>query len=163
MKRNNSGFTLIEILIAIAIIGIIAAIATPSLIGWREKARFTGTIQSLTANLQRGKLSAVRDNVHCQVLLTPTDYTICLDMNDDQDCSDAGDIMIKQEEWPTGYNILSSTSTNFTSFFFNGRGTVEFQDIFAGATEGVIEINDDFGRQGFVRINLIGRVGQVYE
>lgn len=48
-KKLSSGFTLIEILIAIAIIGVLASIAIPSYQDYKEKARVTQAITDIAS------------------------------------------------------------------------------------------------------------------
>ncbi len=70
MKKKNAGFTLIEILITIAIIGIASAFAIPTFINvlpnWRAKA----AASDLFSNLQTAKLTAIRKGMNCGIIFT---------------------------------------------------------------------------------------------
>lgn len=60
MKQNQQGFTLIELMIVVAIIGILAAIAIPAYSNYTTKARFTEVI-SMTSGLKTGVEACVAD------------------------------------------------------------------------------------------------------
>ena len=60
MKKYQQGFTLIELMIVVAIIGILAAIAIPSYQNFTKKAKFTEVVQA-TAPLKLAVEECVTD------------------------------------------------------------------------------------------------------
>ncbi len=62
MKKVQQGFTLIELMIVVAIIGILAAVAIPSYQNYTKKAKFTEVIQSTTSRKSAVELCAQDQN-----------------------------------------------------------------------------------------------------
>jgi prepilin-type N-terminal cleavage/methylation domain-containing protein len=62
MTRRNRGFSLIEILLALAIIGIIAGIAIPSFLGSRAQARYIGDARANTEVIRQNLENFRADN-----------------------------------------------------------------------------------------------------
>ena len=58
-KRRSGGFSLVEMLLVLAIIGIISGIAIPAFIGQRQRARFIGDAQA-NAQVLRMQLEAFK-------------------------------------------------------------------------------------------------------
>ena len=54
MKKNNKGFTLVELIVVLVILAILAAILVPALLGWIDKARE----KSVTTNAEAALVAA---------------------------------------------------------------------------------------------------------
>jgi type IV fimbrial biogenesis protein FimT len=72
MKLGSpKGFTLVEVMIVITIIGIIAAIATPNFLAWLENNRLRDASQDLLSNLQYAKFEAIKRNRNVIAVFAP--------------------------------------------------------------------------------------------
>jgi type IV fimbrial biogenesis protein FimT len=124
--RNNSGFTLIELAVIIAIVGVLSGIAVPSFVGWLPKYRLSSSADDIQALVQNARLRAVKENAHVAVLLDPDndgldgDYLVFVDQNSNWS-KDAGEALVAQGEVARGIRITGTGYAN-NRFSFNSRG-----------------------------------------
>ncbi len=69
-KENQFGFTLIEVMVTVAIIGIIAAIVIPNYISRLPEKRLRASARNLYSDLQKAKLAAIKRNCNVAVVFT---------------------------------------------------------------------------------------------
>ena len=81
-KHYESGFTLIEVMIVVAIIGLSATLAIPSYIGWLARVQLKDVAETINTQLVMGRFAAMNRNstvtvtvaaVPSQVNITATD------------------------------------------------------------------------------------------
>ena len=79
--RRQSGFTMLELIVVIAIIAIAAAVAIPSYLSWLPDIRLRSAVRSLKSDLGLAKQRAVRENGRVTVLfdIPNNQYTVFVD------------------------------------------------------------------------------------
>ena len=78
MKRSGRGFSLVELLITLAIMGILLALAAPSYQLWISNTRIRTTAESIQNGLQLARAEAVRRNDQIRFQLTSSADGSCV-------------------------------------------------------------------------------------
>lgn len=74
--RKNKGFTLIELIIVIALIGILAAIAAPNFTRYRDNANLREAARDISSDFQLYKQRAMAENINYRITFIGNNYTI---------------------------------------------------------------------------------------
>jgi len=113
--KQNQGFTLIELMITVVILGIFAAIAVPSFTSFVNSNRLQSVSNELASLLQYARSSAVQNNTAHIVCLSGDTWTV----KRASLCSSTNDI----RSMTSPSNITITASASLMPIIFNPNGT----------------------------------------
>jgi len=113
MKRSSTGFTLIELVVTVAIAAIAMMVAVPSMIDFQRNAELTSAVNSLTAAINAAKGEAMKRNMSAYVRpqsqsLWSTGYTVFVDVDADGVLSSRDVRVLNQDGVPTNLEIIGT-------------------------------------------------------
>ena len=163
--KKSSGFTLLELIITVGIIGVVTAIAIPSMRTYVQNDRLTSQINTLVSHLSYARSEAITQSVQVSVCAS-NDATNCSGANNwaigwivfaDTDASgtiNGTEVALRVQQTLDGNNTL--TSTIGSQVIYDNRG-------FATTVAGTFSLCDDRGTANIKAIALsnTGRVRKV--
>ena len=133
--NKQSGFTLVELIVIIAIIAVFAGIAIPNFLSYMPKHRLNGAARQVMGDLMAARMKAVKEN---------TTVTVARVSDHEYKISTAGEE--KTIDIQSNYDV---TIGSFSNISFYSRGTAW------GAT---ITLTNSAGSTRDVKVHLTGRV-----
>lgn len=169
--RFEEGFTLIELMVTVALVAILLAVATPSLTAFQRNAALTSFTNSLVAGINSARSEAMKRGMYAMVV--PADganwssgWIVFVDVNRSQTYSAANDLTILTNEAAPAYLTIAGTGTIVDSppyMMFDASGYSKTKSGSFGALTFTIARNDVSGTDLYtqtrrLKISSVGRV-----
>ncbi|MBU4184602.1 MAG: GspH/FimT family pseudopilin [Proteobacteria bacterium] len=123
ISSKQSGFTIIEMMIVIAIMAILTGIAVPNYLAYLPKSRLNGAARQVMGDLMAARMKAVKLNHRVKVFFYSNhEYKICDDANNDTTIDDGeGDVQLRDIQ--TEYYDVTLSANNNPIFQPNGTAS----------------------------------------
>lgn len=130
--HKNKGFTLVEMVVTAVIVGVLAAVTAPSLVGLLEQMRVKDGLRQIETSLREAQRQAIRRGSSCTVTLNATNNTITATPNQ---CLAGSKIVYERVEFKG--NDGNSIEVTFSHKGNNTSGAKTIAVYRDGATTGI--------------------------
>lgn len=142
--QKASGFTLMELMIVIAIIAVVSAISIPNLIGWFPQHRLSVATRDMVSTFQMARLKAIKTNTDIVVAINVGADTYTVFQDDSLDwVLDGGEREWATRPLPPGIDITAASFGGGTSVRFDRRGFPV--DVAGNSTNGSVTFDNGRG------------------
>lgn len=124
-QRSNLGFSLLEVLLIVIILGIFAALAAPSFLSWVNNKRVEDTLSLVEGAIKEAQAEAIRKSQICDLEITALSI-IATPPN----CLPTGNRDLTQVSGgnnDSGVNVIAESTSKIT---FSPKGTTTSSNIF---------------------------------
>ncbi|UCE56965.1 MAG: GspH/FimT family pseudopilin [Desulfobacterales bacterium] len=129
MRCKKSGFTIMELVVAIAIVAILSAIAVPNLVGWIPKRKLGAAARDVLSTVESARLTAVRNRVSVGIEFLADNVTYRVWLDDGTGVGNRDDAILNGTErtiltrtMPAGITVAGVTFGGPRSFRFDSQG-----------------------------------------
>ena len=131
--KSQFGFTMLELLVAVAIVGIAAGLAMPDLVSFMANFRLKGAANGLYSDMQYTKMNAIKQNKNWAIVFDPNagKYYICSDQGGDDSWALSQNTIEKEVTLPDqsgvafGYGSASKDATDAGGTNFDDNVTFD--------------------------------------
>ena len=137
IMHKNSGFTITELMVTIAVVAILASLAIPNFIDWLPNYRLRSGAEEIQSTLQFARITAIKRNATA---------TVAFDIANETYRASVGGEAIRGGRMPAGIDINSAFGG--TSVQFDSRGIA--------SAAGTAVVRNNLGRSRTIRVYITG-------
>ena len=149
-SKNQNGFTLMELILVVAVMGIMAAIAIPSFMALLPAMRVNGAARQVMSDLMDARMEAVKQNHQYKIFVLNDHQYKILDDNDGDGIDDGGGETSRTVDIQSNYSdVTISYDGSLPTITFSAKGTAPDLD--------TITLENSSGSKS-VSVSVAGRV-----
>ena len=167
-QRYMRGYTLIELLVTIALLAILLALAAPNFISYRRNSELVSTANNFIAALNAARTEGMKSNMYSMVVPIGDDnnwaagWKVFIDVNDNGEFDSGDTIVLSQPAVPSYITISGNGSTAETNSYVRYDGSGFSRPISGALSNSTLSItrNDagsDFSQIRRIKIAVTGR------